>query len=279
MPIADLTDTDLADLISLRGRVAVITGAAKGIGLAVARRLAEAGADVLLVDVDQQAAEQAASEIAERHGVRALATQADVAHTDQVEAAADLAVAELGRLDVWANIAGIYPVRAEEFQVTPDLDDAGWSRMIGINLDGTYRGARAAARRMIDAGNGGVILNTISTVIQKVPAPGLSHYAASKGGVEALTKSLAMELGGHGIRVLAICPTMVATPGMSEQKPVLTQAFGNQGDPWELYGSRLPLGRIAQPDDVARVALVAASDLTSIMTGSVLYADAGDLSV
>jgi NAD(P)-dependent dehydrogenase (short-subunit alcohol dehydrogenase family) len=151
--------------------------------------------------------------------------------------------------------------------------------MIGINLTGTFHGARAVARRMIDAGKGGVTINIQSTTTQKVPAPGFSHYVASKGGIGALTKSLAVELGPHGIRVLSISPTMVATPGMLEQKPVLTEAFGNVGDPHVLNGSRLPLGRIATEDEIGRVALFLASDLAAIMTGSVVAADAGDLAV
>jgi NAD(P)-dependent dehydrogenase (short-subunit alcohol dehydrogenase family) len=278
MAAPNLDSLPISRLISLEGRVAVVTGGAKGIGLGVARRLAEAGADVLLADLDDERGPQAALQLAD-HGGRALYHQVDVREPAQVEAAADAAVSELGGLDIWANIAGVYPVKAEEFQVTPALDDATWARMIGINLTGTFHGARAAAKRMIDAGKGGVIINIQSTTTQKVPAPGFSHYVASKGGIEALTKSLAVELGPHGIRVLSISPTMVATPGMLEQKPVLTEAFGNVGDPHELYGSRLPLGRIATEDEIGRVALFLASDLAAIMTGSVVAADAGDLAV
>lgn len=269
----------LTELISLAGRVAVVTGGAKGLGLGIARRLAEAGAAVLVADVDDAAGEAAAAELASSYGVRTLFRHVDVRVVDQVEAAADAAVQELGGLHVWANIAGVYPVRAEEFQVTPDLSDDEWARMIGINLNGTFHGARAAARRMIAAGAGGVIINVQSTTTQKVPAPGFSHYVASKGGIEALTKSLAVELGAHGIRVLSISPTMVATPGMMAQKPVLTEAFGNVGDPHVLYGARLPLGRIATEDEIGRVALFLASDLSAIMTGSVVAADGGDLAV
>jgi NAD(P)-dependent dehydrogenase (short-subunit alcohol dehydrogenase family) len=278
MAAPNLDHLPIDELVSLRGRVAVVTGGAKGIGLGVARRLAEAGADVLVADVDDQLGPQAALQLAD-HGRRALYHRVDVRNPAEVEAAADAAVAELGGLDIWANIAGVYPVRAEEFQVTPALDDAEWARMIGINLTGTFHGARAAARRMIDAGKGGVIINIQSTTTQKVPAPGFSHYVASKGGIESLTKSLAVELGPQGIRVVSISPTMVATPGMLEQKPVLTEAFGNVGDPHVLYGSRLPLGRIATEDEIGRVALFLASDLAGVVTGSVVAADAGDLAI
>jgi NAD(P)-dependent dehydrogenase (short-subunit alcohol dehydrogenase family) len=268
----------ITDLISLQGRVAVVTGGAQGIGLGIARRLAEAGAAVLVADIDDALGPKTAGELAD-YGVKTLYRKVDVRDAAEVEAAADAAVEELGGLDIWANIAGVYPVERDEFQVTPALGDAEWSRMIGINLTGTFHGARAAARRMIDAGKGGVIINIQSTTTQKVPAPGFSHYVASKGGIEALTKSLAVELGEYGIRVLSISPTMVATPGMMAQKPVLTEAFGNVGDPHILYGSRLPLRRIATEDEIGRVALFLASDLSAIMTGSVIAADAGDLAV
>ena len=269
----------IADLISLAGRVAVVTGGAKGIGLGIARRFAEAGAAVLLADVDDDLGPHTAQLLADTYGVATRYRRVDVRDAGDVEAAADAAVSDLGGLDVWANIAGVYPVQADEFQVAASLADAEWSRMIGINLTGTFHGARAAAKRMIEAGNGGVIINIQSTTTQKVPAPGFAHYVASKGGIEALTKSLAVELGPHGIRVLSISPTMVATPGMMAQKPILTQAFGNVGDPHVLYGSRLPLGRIATEDEIGRVALFLASDLSAIMTGSVVAADAGDLAI
>jgi NAD(P)-dependent dehydrogenase (short-subunit alcohol dehydrogenase family) len=277
MPNLDLLP--IRDLISLEGRVAVVTGGAKGIGLGIARRFAEAGASVLLADLDDDVGPASARELAETYGVTALYRRVDVRNASDVEAAADEAVSELGGLGIWANIAGVYPVHADEFQVAASMSDATWDRTIGINLTGTFHGARAAAKRMIEAGRRGVIINVQSTTTQKVPAPGFAHYVASKGGIEALTKSLAVELGQHGIRVLSISPTMVGTPGMTAQKPVLTEAFGNNGDPWLLYGSRLPLGRIATEDDIARVALFLASDLSAIMTGSVVAADAGDLAV
>ena len=191
---------------------------------------------------------------------------------DSVVAVADAAVSELGGLHIWANVAGIYPVYS-----TLDMTREEWQKIIDVNLGGTFFGAREAARRMIAAGNPGVIINFESTTVHKIPSPGLAHYIASKGGVESLTRALAVEFSPNGIRVFAIAPTMVRTPGMEVQKPELTEAFGNVGDPWVIYGSGLPLGRIGVPDDVARVVLFCASDLSLMMTGQMLAVDSGDL--
>lgn len=271
MSIPDVSDRSLESLWSMSGRAAVVTGGASGIGRAIARRFAEAGAGVLIADLDAEAATRAAADL-ESGGGRSASARVDVTDPATVSAVADQAVAELGSLDVWLNVAGVYPVKP-----ALEMTEAEWRQVVDVNLSGTFYGAREAARRMVDAGRGGVIINFHSTTAYKVPSPGLSHYIASKGGVEALTHSLAVEFGGHGIRVLAVSPTMTATEGMMAQKPMLTEAFGNVGDPHLLYGQRLPLGRIAVPDDIARVALLLASDMALIMTGSVIPADAGDL--
>jgi NAD(P)-dependent dehydrogenase (short-subunit alcohol dehydrogenase family) len=276
MAIPDLTDVPIEQLMSLAGRVAVVTGGGAGIGRGVAQRLAEAGASALILDRDGPKGKETARLLAERYGVPTLSLAVDISDPEAVEAAAETAVAELGGLDIWVNVAGIYPIAPEEFLAAPDMTEAAWNRMLAVNLSGTFWGARAAARRMIAAGKPGVIINMQSAMTQ-APLPGFAHYASTKGAIEILTKSLAVELGGHGIRVLSISPTIVATPGMLKQKPVLAEAFGNVGDPHEIYGAQLPLGRIANPDDIGRVALFLASDLSLIMTGSVVAADAGDL--
>ncbi|KFL29578.1 hypothetical protein JP75_20285, partial [Devosia riboflavina] len=188
-----------------------------------------------------------------------------------VAAIAAEAVAKFGRLDIWINLAGIYPVTP-----TLEVSDAEWRRITDINLNGTFFGAREAARQMAAGGRSGVIINTVSTVVHKVSAPGLASYIAAKGGVESLTRALAYEFGGNNIRVLALAPTLTKTEGTMAQKPALTVAMGNKGDPHEIYGSRLPLGRVLDGDDVARVALFMVSDLALMMTGSVVYVDGGD---
>src|SRR5882762_3835929 len=149
MALPKLDSPPITDLISLRGRVAVVTGGAKGIGLGIARRLAEAGAAIAVADLDEALGPAAAEELSGAYDVQSIFRRVDVRDPAQVEAVADAAVDELGGLDIWANIAGVYPVTADEFQVTPGLTDDEWARMIGINLNGTFYGARAAATRMI----------------------------------------------------------------------------------------------------------------------------------
>ncbi len=270
MQASDVSSRSIAELVSLEGRAAVVTGGARGIGLAIARRLAEAGADVLIGDVDKSGAEEAAETIAREFGHRAIGVELDVTSSASIAAAADRAVAELGGLDIWVNNAGIYPS-------TPCLEmtDQNWDKVLDVNLRGTFIGAREAGRRMAGAGHGGVIINLASTAGYRAAGPGVAHYVSSKHAVRGLTKSLAVELGPYGIRVLALAPTIIDTPGMEEGRAAF-QAAG-LGDVLEQMAQREPLGRVGVPDDVARVALFCASDLAMLMTGSTLLVDAGEV--
>jgi NAD(P)-dependent dehydrogenase (short-subunit alcohol dehydrogenase family) len=260
--IRDASEEPLAELVSLDGRVAVVTGAASGIGRACCARLAEAGAAVVVTDADERAAERAAGAI----GARSAAL--DVRDSKAVRAVVDRTVAELGRLDVWVNNAGIYPV-APLFE----LDDECWARVLAVNLGGTFVGGREAGRAMAALGRGGVIVNVASTAAYRADAPGVSHYVASKFGVRGLTQSLARELGPYGVRVLAVAPTVTLTPGLEAQRAPLEGA----GFALDELGPDLPLGRVAVPDDVARVVLFCALDLSLLMTGCTLPVDAGEL--
>jgi NAD(P)-dependent dehydrogenase (short-subunit alcohol dehydrogenase family) len=262
--IRDVSDAPLTELLRLPGRVAVVTGGARGIGLACCARLAEAGADVLVADIDGGAAAAAAAWI----GPRADAARVDVRQGESVRDLADRAIAQLGRLDIWVNSAGVYPV-------TPllELSEEDWDGVLDVNLRGTLIGAREAARTMIAAGQGGVVVNIASTAAYRADGPGVAHYVASKFGVRGLTQSLAVELGRHGIRVLAVAPTVTLTPGLEAGREPLEAA----GFALNELGPRLPLGRVAVPDDVARVVVFCASDLSLLMTGSTLLVDAGEL--
>jgi NAD(P)-dependent dehydrogenase (short-subunit alcohol dehydrogenase family) len=273
MPIKDVSGQSLRQLVSLDGKVAVVTGAARGIGLAIARRLAEAGANVLIGDLDVPGAEVAAAGLTKEFGKRAVGVALNVSEEDSITALAERAVAEFGHLDIWVNNAGIFPG-------SPTLDQTVdmWDKIQDINLRGAFVGAREAARRMIvQTPKGGVIVN-IASVSGFSGRPGLAAYVASKHGVVGLTKSLGVEWGQHQIRVLGVAPTGVSTPGVQERKLLARGVEFERIEALEKkVGDALPLGRLGIPDDIARVVLFCACDLSVLMTGSTLLVDAGAL--
>jgi len=263
MPIADFSDRSIFDLLNLSGRCAVVTGGGSGIGLAIARRLAEAGCDVVLVDIDRTAAEKAAVELAESYGRHVIAVEGDVSDPAYPAAAIDAAQGIAGRLDIWVNNAGIcHPHPLSE------LSAAEWDRTHHVDLRGAFLGAQAASNTMIAAGTQGVILNMVS-VSGFRGRPGHAHYTAAKHGVVGLTKSLAIELGPYNIRVLGIAPTLVATEGQRRH------ASGQGTAVNDAVAKTIALGRVAVPDDVARVAVFLTSDLAAFMTGSTVFVDGG----
>ncbi len=261
----DHSDRSLADLIRLDRRVAVITGAARGLGARIAFRLAEAGADLVVGDLDIDGARQVATDLADRFGSSTIFVRLDVGDPESIVAAADAAIEAFGRLDVWVNNAGISTATGPAVDVEPDFID----RMFAINARGTLLGAREAAKRMP---NGGVIVNLASTTGFRGNV-GLSAYVASKHAVVGLTKALGLEFAPMGIRVLGVAPTVIDTPGVQAEIAPLKDA----GVDIEARVAANPLGRMGVPDDVARVVLFAASDMAAFMTGSTLAVDAGRL--
>lgn len=264
MAVPDVSDRPLSELFSLAGRRAVVTGAGRGLGAQIVRRLAEAGASVVAGDLDGAAADAIASEVVAAGG-RALGCRLDVADTASLAAAADRAVAELGGLEIWVNNAAIFPTTGPAI----DADDAFIDRMLQVNVRGTYAGAREAARRMA---SGGVIVNLTSTAGFKAGS-GISAYVASKHAVVGITKALALEFGPLGIRVLSVAPTIIDTPGVRDQMAPLAAS----GLDVEARVSANPLGRMGVPDDVARVVLFCCTDMAAFMTGSTVAVDAGSL--
>jgi NAD(P)-dependent dehydrogenase (short-subunit alcohol dehydrogenase family) len=267
--VVEDSDRSIPELMSLRDRVAVVTGGARGTGTAIARRLAEAGAAVVIGDADQTAAEATAVELREP-GRAVTGMLLAVDDEADVSAFADHVVDEHGSIDVWVNNAGIYPH-------APVLDMTGtqWDEVVDFNLKGAFLGAREAARRMTTRDRGGVIVNIASTAAFRASAPGVAHYVASKFGVRGLTQALAVELGPVGIRVLGVAATFTVTPGSRARRADLDDAAYRAYI--ERVGAHKPLRRVAVPDDVARVVLFCASDMSSLMTGSTLVVDAGDL--
>ncbi len=242
----------------------MVTGGAQGLGSAIARRLAEAGASLVIGDINLPGAKHVADDLAATFGVTAVAAALDVANSASIGRTADTAVNELGGIDIWVNNAGVYPSTP-----TLELPDDEWDRVVRVNLYGTFFGCREAARRMAQAPRGGVIVNLSSVAGLRGRGPRVSHYVASKHGIIGLTQQLALEFAQDGIRVLAVAPTIVITPGV-EASP-----RGGQSDLERTLAG--PLGRAGRPDDVARVVLFCASDLSLFMTGSTLLVDAGEM--
>lgn len=265
--VPDVSQHALADLVSLQGRGAVVTGAAWGLGKAAARRLAEAGASLLIADVDAEGAANTARELSERYGVRVLSTAMDAGDTAAITAAADLAERELGGISIWVNNAGV-----PSYTSLLDLSDEEWDRVQAINLRGAFVGAREAARRMIAAGRGGAIVNVASLAGLRGISPGQAAYCASKHGVVGLTKQMSIELAPHGIRVLGIAPGVCLTEKTQFIADLDEDALKQIPIPG-IGGS--PLGRLGVADDVARAILFCASDMAMFMTGSTLLIDGG----
>jgi NAD(P)-dependent dehydrogenase (short-subunit alcohol dehydrogenase family) len=255
------------ELVNLRGRVAVITGAGSGIGRACALRLAQAGASIVAGDVHGAAAEDTAARVRNAGG-NAIAVTVDVRDDEQCRALASAAVTALGRIDIVVNGAGIFPP-------TPmfDMTVEAWDRVLDINARGTFLVSRACARHM----QGGAIVNIASkSAIQ--PTVGLAHYAASKGAVVMLTKSLALELAPLRIRVNAIAPGAVDTEGAMETAAAFAESAGvDLSEIKKAYCARNPVGRECEPDEIARVALFLASPLSSYVNGETILTDGGHL--
>ncbi|MDE2597943.1 MAG: SDR family oxidoreductase [Sphingomonadales bacterium] len=267
--IADVSDHSIHQLVSLAGRTAVVTGGGRGLGKAIARRLAEAGAHVLIADVVPGLAEAAAADLAAVGSGQKRGALVDVSNSATVEAAADLAVAEFGGIDIWVNNADIFPsVRV------PEMTDELWDKVLGVNARGVFAGARAAATRMIAAGNGGVIVNIVSTAGFKGVAPGLAAYVGSKHAVRGMTKQMALEVAPHRIRVLGVAPTYCVTEGNQEASLRDPAQANKPSEIPAMLTSRL--GRVGVPDDIARAVLFCASDMALFMTGSTLLVDAGE---
>lgn len=268
-PAKDPRDLTIAELYDLGGQVAIVTGAAKGIGLAIATRFAEAGATLLLADIDAETVRSVRDDIRQRGGT-ASDCVSDVSTVSGAVEPVRAAREAYGRVDVLVNNAGIYPM-------VPALDvsEQVWNRTLDLNLKGLFFAAQAAAREMADAGRGGAIVN-IASVDAFKPIGNLVHYDASKGGVVMLTKSLAKELGPRGIRVNAIAPGGILTPGTEQTAPPVPPGVDADAMLQQMLAA-LPLGRMGEPDDVARLALFLASPAAAYMTGSTVVVDGGML--
>jgi len=263
----------ISALINLTGRRAVVTGGASGIGFAISCRLAEAGATVLVADKDGEAAQKASQELKD-YGYKTVFAQCDVSREEEVKTMVGTAIEKMGGIDILVNNAGIYPQILLEKMTGGDFE---W--VTSVNLKGTFLCSREVSMKMIEQRKGGCIINIASIDSFHPSSKGLSAYDASKGGVLMLTKSLALELGQHNIRVNAIAPGGIMTPGAISRIRGESSTEQEKAQLKELkrFMARMVLGRMGEADDVARVTLFLASDLASYMTGSIITVDGGYL--
>jgi 3-oxoacyl-[acyl-carrier protein] reductase len=241
------------DFASLDGKVALVTGGSRGIGAAISRELAEAGARVA---VNYRAGQEAAENLAGQ--ISGLAVQADVSSANEVESLVERVESEFGDLDILVNNAGI-----TRDTLIARMSDEDWETVIDTNLRGTFNTARAVARKMLRRRSGAIV--NLSSVVGVHGNPGQANYAASKAGIIGLTKALARELGSRGVRVNAIAPGYIST----ELTDVLNEE--QRG----LILGNTPLARLGEPEDVARAVRFLCSDEAAFITGEVLLVDGG----
>ena len=243
----------------LKDKVAIVTGAARGIGRATAERLIEEGAKILICDIDEVQLSRTAAELGGEE--RVLAQLVDVVNKGHVEQLVEKAVQHFGRLDIMVNNAGIAPV-VHFLDVTEEM----LSRVLDVNLKGAFYGTQAAGRQMIKQGDGGVIIN-MSSINSGLANPNVAPYAISKGGMNQVTSTAAVAFAPHGIRVVGVGPGTIMTD-------MVAGAFMNSAGNHAIL-SRTPLGRYGQASEIAAVVAFLASDDASYITGETVYVDGG----
>ena len=246
--------------LRLKGKVALVTGAARGIGRGIAEVFASEGADVAVDDVDMNQAEQVAASI-KATGRRAVAVQADVARRDQVEPMFERVWNELGPIDILVNNAGI-----ETIVPFLELSDEQWTRLVDVNLRGAWLCSQVFCRRVVAEQRQAAIVNIGSIQAAKV-LPGRTHYAPTKLGLEALTRNMSAEMTPRGVRVNCIHPGLIETP--------MTEWVMKDPEILPIVLAQISMGRAGQPKEIGAVAAFLASDDASYLTGQSMFVDGG----
>lgn len=244
-------------MVELKGKCAIVTGAARGIGAEIAMHLAGAGCNVMVSDIDETGAQAVAAKI-KGLGVNGVAIKSDVSKLSEAEKMIEIAVAEFGRVDILVNNAGI-----TRDTLVMRMSEADWDAVMNINLKGTFNCVKAATRQLLKQRTGKII--NMASVVGVMGNAGQANYSASKAGVIGLTKSVAKEFGARNIQVNAIAPGYIETD--------MTKDLADAAK--EMFLTNIPLKRAGQVKDVANAVLFLASDLSDYITGQVLHVDGG----
>jgi NAD(P)-dependent dehydrogenase (short-subunit alcohol dehydrogenase family) len=252
---------EIGESFNLKGKTALVTGAAQGLGREIALALAQSGASLVLSDI--QSPDVTAAAVGQT-GAPWMAAQADITDEDQVKALAERSAAEFGKVDILINNAGVSQL---SYTATEDLSKTEWEAIIGINLTGTFLVCKHVGKKMIDGGGGSIV--NIATTAGITGVPRAPAYCASKAGVILLTKSLALEWARYHIRVNAVAPHYLETP--------LTEGLRASEKVYAGLVKQIPMGRFGKPSEIAGAVLFLASQASTYTTGTVIVADGGFL--
>ena len=262
----------ISDLLNLTGKTAIVTGGAVGIGYGIAYRLAQAGANVVIANRTEEEGVKAAAELT-RNGWKAMAICTDVSKEGDVKNMVSGTLSAYGSVDILVNNAGIYPSMPV---MQMELDD--FEKVLAVNLKGVFLCTKYCAEQMIKQGRGGRIINVTSIDALHPSMIGLAHYDASKHGEWGFTKNIALELAPQKIWVNAIAPGGIMTPGVQKmQQPAPSISGMDMQKMIKGFAAKIPMGRFGDQDDIGKVALFLASDMSSYMTGTQIVVDGGVL--
>ncbi len=252
----------MSKLFSLEDKVAVVTGAGRGMGRTHAILLAQAGAKIIVSDISLENCEKVVAEIEKEKG-SAIAVKCDISQKEEVDNLVSRAVKGFGKLDILVNNAGI-----ADFKDFMEMTEEDWDKTIDINLKGYFLCSQAAAKEMVKQKSGNIInIGSVAMGQAGIAFPNLVHYVSSKGGVAGMTEALALDLAPYNIRVKTIAPGIIETPMVDPVK----------SNPQALEGllARLPMKRMGQPEEISSVVVFLASDASSYMTGAIINVDGG----
>ncbi len=262
----------LDSLLNLSGKTAIVTGGAAGIGYGIAYRLAEAGANVVIANRTKETGDKAATELSGK-GFKVMSVTTDVSSEQSVRNMVNETVNRFGSIDILVNNAGVYPAMPLSQMSLQDFDN-----VLSINLKGVFLCTKYASAQMIKQGHGGRIINVTSIDALHPSSIGLAHYDASKHGVWGFTKNIALELAPNKIWVNAIAPGGILTPGVQKLQQSMPLPQGvDMNQMLQGFLAKIPMKRLGEPDDIGKVALFLASDMSSYMTGSQIVVDGGVL--